>query len=262
MSDTLVSVIITTKNSSRTLEKCLISIKDQIYENIELIVVDNNSLDNTKEISKKYTDKVFNKGPERSSQRNFGVDKSKGKYVLIHDSDIYFHPNSVKECVEVVEKDKCDAVILPEISIGEGFWTKVKAFERSFYIGNDYIEAARFFDKEVFLKIGGFDENLFAGEDWDLTARLRDKGYKISRVKSLLKHDEGRLSFFGSSGKKRYYSKNFFEVYAKKNPKYFKKQMNIFDRFPPDKILIKGIRHPVLFLGMVLMKGVEYFRAR
>ncbi len=262
MDKPLVSVVITTKNSSRTLEKCLNSIKNQTYGNIELIVVDNNSTDNTKEIAKKYTEKVFNKGPERSAQRNFGVEKSKGNYILIHDSDIYFHPDSVKECVEVIEKENCDAVILPEESVGEGFWTKVKAFERSFYVGNDYIEAARFFNKEVYLKVSGYDEDLYAGEDWDLTARLRDSGYKIGRIKSFLKHDEGRLNFFGSSGKKRYYSKNFFEIYAKKHPEYFKKQMSFFNRFPLDKILEKGLRHPILFLAVVLMKGVEFFRAR
>jgi len=258
MSNPLVSVVITTKNSSRTLEKCLESIKNQNYENIELLVVDNNSTDETEEIANNYTKNVFNLGPERSAQRNFGVQRSKGKYVLVHDSDIYFHPNSVEECVEICEKEGYDAVILPEKSIGEGFWAKVKAFERSFYIGNDYIEAARFFKKEVFLKVGGYDEEMFAGEDWDLTNRLRDSGYKIGRSKSLLEHDEGRLSFFGSSKKKKYYSKNFFEVYAKKNPEYFKKQMSFFVRFPPEKILKKAFAHPVLFLSMILMKGVEY----
>jgi glycosyltransferase involved in cell wall biosynthesis len=61
MNNLLVSVIIPTYNSSRTLEKCLESIKNQSYKNIEIIVVDNNSKDNTKEIALKFTDKVFNK---------------------------------------------------------------------------------------------------------------------------------------------------------------------------------------------------------
>src|ERR1035437_7792327 len=145
MDDPLVSVIIPTKNSSRTLEACLKSIKDQSYKNIELIVVDNNSTDDTKEIAKKYTDKVFNYGPERSAQRNSGAKQAKGEYLLIHDSDIYFNVDSDKECVELSRAENCDAIILPEKSIGIGFWAKVKAFERSFYVGNDLIEAPRFF---------------------------------------------------------------------------------------------------------------------
>ena len=60
MENPLVSVIIPTYNSSRTLEKCLESIKNQTYKNIEIIVVDNNSTDNTKEIAKKFADKAIN----------------------------------------------------------------------------------------------------------------------------------------------------------------------------------------------------------
>jgi len=40
---------------------------------VEIIVVDNNSTDNTVKIAKRFTDKVYNKGPERSTQRNYGV---------------------------------------------------------------------------------------------------------------------------------------------------------------------------------------------
>jgi glycosyltransferase involved in cell wall biosynthesis len=258
MNDPLVSVIIPTKNSSRTLEACLKSIKDQSYKNIELIVVDNNSTDDTKEIAKKYTDKVFNYGPERSAQRNFGVKQAKGEYLLIHDSDIYFNIDSVKECVELSQGENCDAIILPERSIGIGFWAKVKAFERSFYMGNDYIEAPRFFKRAVYEKLGGYDENLYAGEDWDLAIRLRENGYKISRAKIFIEHDEGKMDLLGSSRKKKYYASNLFEIYAKKHPEEFKKQMNFFVRFPLNKIVKKGSRHPVLFSSMIFMKGLEY----
>lgn len=257
----LVSVIIPTKNSSRTLEKCLESIKNQTYKNIELIVVDNNSTDNTKDIANKYTDMVFNFGPERSYQRNYGVKKSNGEFSLIHDSDIYFNKNTIKECVEVIKKYNSDAIIIPEKSIGYGFWTKVKAFERSFYIGNDYIEGARFFKKDVYNKIGGYDENLYAGEDWDITIRLRQNNYKISRVINLIEHDEGEINLFGSSKKKKYYAPNLFDIYSKKHPKEFKKQMNFFVRFPINKLFINFIKHPILTICMFLMKSIELFNS-
>ena len=83
MKKPLLSVIVPTKNSERFLERCLKSIKSQTYKNLEIIVVDNNSNDKTKEIAEKYTKLVFNKGPERSAQRNFGVLKSKGEFVLL-----------------------------------------------------------------------------------------------------------------------------------------------------------------------------------
>lgn len=257
MNNPLVSVIIPTRNSSRTIERCLQSIKDQSYPNIEIIVVDNDSSDSTKDIAFKFTDKVFNFGPERSYQRNFGVKQASGEYILIHDSDIYFNIDSIKESVEIFERENCDAIILPEKSIGIGFWAKVKAFERSFYIGNDYIEAARFFKKDVYESVGGYDENMYAGEDWDLTIRLREGGYKILRAKIFVEHDEGVVNFFGSAKKKKYYANNLFNVYAKKHPDYFKVQMDFFSRFPIKKLLKEFLKHPILTFCMFLMKGAE-----
>ena len=63
----LVSVIITTKNEEKHIENLLQSIKRQTYKNIEIILVDNYSTDRTREIARKYTDKIYLKGPERSS---------------------------------------------------------------------------------------------------------------------------------------------------------------------------------------------------
>jgi len=59
--------------------------KKQTYKNLEIIIVDNNSSDITKDVARKYTKFVFNKGPERSSQINFGVGIAKGKYVYYTD---------------------------------------------------------------------------------------------------------------------------------------------------------------------------------
>jgi len=257
-----VSVIISTKNSQRTLDACLKSIKNQTYENIELIVVDNNSTDNTEKIARKYADKFFVKGPERSAQRNFGARESIGDYLLIHDSDIYFPKGVVEECVKVIESNNADALIMPEESIGEGFWAKVKKFEKSFYVSKDLIEAPRFFRREVYDNVGGYDEGMTGGEDWDLGIRLKKNGYKIARTNIFLQHDEGRVNVLRSSFKKMYYAKDLFENYSKKNPEEFKKQTSFFYRFSIGKIFEKGLWHPILFFGLVIMKTTEYITSR
>jgi GT2 family glycosyltransferase len=151
---------------------------------------------------------------------------------------------------------------LPERSIGLGFWTKVKAFERSFYVGNDYIEAARFFSKAKFLAIGGYDEALYAGEDWDLSIRLREHNAQIARAQFFIEHDEGRMSLLGSSRKKRYYAENFFGIYAKKHPAEFKQQMKFLVRFPLNKVIKQGLRHPILLSSMIFMKGLEFYNSQ
>ena len=69
----VVSVIVTTRNEEHNIANCLESIKVQNYpqDKIEIIVVDNNSLDKTKEIALKYTNKIYNFGPERLSPEKF-----------------------------------------------------------------------------------------------------------------------------------------------------------------------------------------------
>lgn len=254
----LVSVIITTKDSERFIGSCLKTIKNQSYSNIEIIVVDNFSNDKTKDITLKYTKNFFEKGPERSAQRNFGAEKAKGKYLLIVDSDMELSENVVKECVKEIESgNEVKEIIIPEISFGDSFWAKCKALERSCYAGDDTIEAARFFDKETFLDFEGYDEQITGPEDWDLSQRIGKK-YKISRIKSPIRHNEADLSLIKSTRKKYYYSHKFLE-YAKKHPKIAKKQINLIFRpafFRNWKRLIKDPIHTLGFLFMKLCESI------
>ncbi|MCK4821547.1 glycosyltransferase, partial [bacterium] len=111
-----VSVIITTKNEEKHIENCLQAIKRQSYppEKIEIIVVDNKSTDATKEIAGQFTKNVYDFGPERSAQRNFGVSKSAGKYILYLDADMILSDNVIFECVEKCEKENLIALYIPE----------------------------------------------------------------------------------------------------------------------------------------------------
>ena len=144
----LVSVVITTKNEEKNIENCLISIKEQTYKNIEIIVVDNNSSDKTKDLSLQYTEKVYNKGPERSAQRNFGmIDKSNGEYVMFVDADMMLGPYLVEDCVGSMQHSPDIALHIPEIVLGNNYFSKVRRFERRFYDGT-VIDGARFFIKK------------------------------------------------------------------------------------------------------------------
>ena len=82
----LVSIIILNYNAGDLLLDCVDSIKKSHYDNFEIILVDNNSSDNTVETAKKYHIKVFNFGPERSAQRNFGAKKALGRYLFFLDA--------------------------------------------------------------------------------------------------------------------------------------------------------------------------------
>ncbi len=84
----LVSIVITTKNEEAVLGTLLKSIKDQTYPNIETILVDNYSTDDTVKIANKYNLAIYEFGPERSAQRNFGAKKSTGDFLFSLDADI------------------------------------------------------------------------------------------------------------------------------------------------------------------------------
>ncbi len=174
----LVSVVITTKNEETNIENCLRSIYAQNYpkEYFEVIVVDNQSSDRTKEIAQKFTPLVFDKGSERSEQRNFGIFSiAQGEYSLFLDADMILAPNLIQGCVQQIQKSKNIALHIPEIILGKSFWSQVRRFERKFYNGT-VVDGARFFRVEEFKAIGGFDETLSGPEDWDLDKKFKQRG--------------------------------------------------------------------------------------
>ena len=178
MNRPLVSVVVTTKNEEKHIGNCLQSIKLQTYpqDKIEIVVVDNNSTDRTKEVARQYTDKVFNKGPERSAQRNFGmIEKSQGKYVLFLDADMVLSPTVIERSVAKLESSNLLALYIPEIVLGNSFWSRVRRFERSFYDGT-IVDCVRIIRKDIFEKVGGFDLQMTGQEDWDLDKKIRQVG--------------------------------------------------------------------------------------
>ena len=254
----LISVVIPTHHCKRTIERCLVSIKEQKYSNVEIIVVDsiNYTVDEKyKKIIKKYA-RYFQDGPERSIQRNRGIKEAKGEYILIIDQDMYLTPEVIKECYECLKGNI--ALTIPEISIGSGFWTECVAFERyiSIFLEEGMNECCRFFRKKDALVIGGYDATIVGVEDSDFHYRMKIKG-PIGKIKNYLYHDEGRTSFFGRIKKKYYYSKAF-RKYLKRYP-----DIAVAQFFPIKKAYIKHfdllVRHPLLTAGLVLLRSGEVF---
>lgn len=257
MKQPLTSVIVTTKNNHKTIEKCLSSIVQQTYPAIELIIVDNNSTDDTKQIAERHTKHIYNKGPERSAQRNFAVERATGKYIFIVDSDMELEPDVIEACVMKIQDDpRVTAVIIPEESFGEGFWAKCKALERSYYVGVDWIEYPRFMAKDTFLATGGYDETIEGAEDWEFTQRLRKRG-PFGRVASFIHHNEGRLKLRTLIRKRLYYYGQGFtrESQGNRLSSGYRLILHFYALYfsKPWKI----IRHPILWSGMITMRTAE-----
>ena len=265
----LVSITITTKNEERNIANCLKSIKQQTYPQkfIEIIVIDNNSIDKTKQLAKKYTKKVFNKGPERSVQRNFGmIEKSKGKYLMFLDADMTLSKTTINKAVSELENTDLGALYIHEIILGDSFFSKVRNFERSFYNGT-VIDCVRFIKKGIFRKVGGFDPSLTGPEDWDLDKKIRKIAKTAVLDNAVIYHNEGRFELKNYLSKKSYYSKSFDKYIKKwgKSDANIKKQFSPFYRyfivFTEHGKWKKLILHPFLSLGIIYLRflvGVVY----
>ncbi|MEM7815331.1 MAG: glycosyltransferase family 2 protein [Candidatus Aenigmatarchaeota archaeon] len=99
----LVSVTIPTRNSGATLEKCLESVRKQTYKKMEIIVVDSYSTDNTQQIAKRYGANFLSYNGKLLGARKLGAVKSKGKYVLLLDSDQILRPDAIERSVKMME---------------------------------------------------------------------------------------------------------------------------------------------------------------
>ncbi|MDP2943906.1 MAG: glycosyltransferase [Candidatus Omnitrophota bacterium] len=265
-----VSVIITTKNEEKNIASCLESIKTQNYpqDKIEIIVVDNNSIDRTKEIALKYTDKVYNYGPERSAQRNYGVRQASRKYILYLDADMTLSQDLIDECVEKCEKFGYIALYIPERIIGNGFWIKVRDFERSFYNAT-IIDCVRFVRRDKFLEVGGFDEDLTGPEDWDFDRRIK-RIREVGFINSPIFHNEEGFNLRRYVNRKVYYARSFNKYIQKwgRDDPIIKKQLGLWYRFfgvfCEDAKWMKLLRHPLLTLDMYFLRfwvGIKYLQS-
>lgn len=264
----MVSIVITTKNAEEFIADCIKSIINSNYiakgGKIEIIVVDNHSTDKTVEIANSLGAKTFIKGPERSAQRNYGVEKSDGGIIGVLDTDMTLSENVISECVEIFEHNKkIKALYIPEKIFGNGFFNKVRNFERSFYNATA-IDGVRFFRKEDFLKIGGYDISLNGTEDWDLDRRIKNIG-EVSIIKSPLFHHENH-TLKKYIIKKSYYASNFDNYFKKWGfDDITKKQFGLYYRYI-GAFIEKGkwkklLRHPILAFSMyflLFLKGLVY----
>lgn len=255
-----VSVIITTKNEEAVIGRLIQSIKNQTYKTKEIILVDNNSDDRTVNIAKRMGAKVVNRGPERSAQRNFGAEVAKGQYLLFLDADMELSKNVIKECIKKCPLNtNLGGIAIPEKSKASNFWGKVKGFERSIYNdkGDPVTDAARFFPKRVFMKAGGYDEEITGPEDWDLPEVIKNLGLSIIRINSPIYHYERISNPFDLAKKKFYYAKSAYNYLEKHHISAISPKTIYFLRPIFYKNWRKVLLNPQLSIPMFLMLSAE-----
>jgi len=195
------SVIIPAYNEEKLIERTLSSIKNQDYRgDLELIVVDNNSIDNTSKIAKKYADKVLFYGTKQgaSAARNYGARTSQGDYIAFLDADSSLSENALTEAINSLSKGFVGGttrIIPPE--------DKLKAKIQTFILNKWAKYLAPIYtpyiytNNENFQKSGGWDENIEFGEEIRFLRELSKFGKIAFNESSFVETSPRRYKKFG-----------------------------------------------------------------
>lgn len=110
-----ISIIVPIYNASKYLKKCLDSLVNQTKKELEFILINDGSTDDSESIIKSYNDsriKYFKRSNHGIGKtRNFGINKAVGKYIMFLDSDDYLEENACEELYKKIEKEKLDVVV-------------------------------------------------------------------------------------------------------------------------------------------------------
>ena len=224
----LVSVIIVTRNRPQYLKECLRYLKEQDYDNFEIIIVDSSTNQESKKIIDNYPEvkyvRFFN-GRNMAVSRNIGINKAEGEIIAFIDDDCYVEDGWLEEIVRGFSNDKIGGVGGRVIDEYRSMYTDdiskvgriypngmLSGFldynaERPIFV--DYMPGGNMgVRKEILIELGGFDPIFQEWDDVDISMRIKNIGYHLlSNPKARLQHKIAKREFIDRS------RKNFWSQY-------------------------------------------------
>ncbi len=197
----LVSVIIVTKNHSKYLKKCLQSLLNQTYKNIEIVVIDHDSADNTAEIVGSFkTNKIkyvlYKKNNGIADVRNFGIKNAQGEYIFFTDADCIAIPTWIEEGIHFFLKENVAGVEGKTIAENQNFGAAYHFVEN--YSGGQYQTCNMGYKRKILVELGMFSEKYkTAYEDIDLALRVKKKYLIKFNPNMLIFHQLVKWTFWG-----------------------------------------------------------------
>lgn len=201
----MVSVIIPTYNRARYIREAVDSVLAQTYNNTEIIVVDDGSTDNTKEILNHYGSKIryiYQKNSGPSASRNKGIKQSNGEVIAFLDSDDIWLPEKLELQVKLIQQSQNIGLVSGGIYMADASgkiisdpiikrnYENRRSFIRELMVHNIVTGggSTALIKKKCFDELGLFNEDLWIGEDWNMWLRIA-KQYEVKFVeKPLVKY--------------------------------------------------------------------------
>ncbi len=201
-----ISVVIPTFNASKHILSSINSIVKQGHDDLEIIVVDDGSTDNTREVidsllSKNNLNYFYKENGGAASARNYGIIKARGKYIGFLDADDTYLPGMISQCIETLDKEDYDLVSVDNYMVYyEGdveVRREVQAYEWiekpadelfCMFLDGGAIGGVHkaFFRKDLFDRVGFLDTSLPVYEDLDLWVRIAMYGLKWGHIRQPL----------------------------------------------------------------------------
>lgn len=222
------SVIVPVYNTEKYLKRCLQSIINQTLKEIEIIVVNDGSLDNSVELIREFQEKdsrikLINKeNGGLSSARNAGIKKAQGKYLINIDSDDWIEQNYFEDMYLKAENDKLDIVVsdifwdydngrvkyISDLKLSEDSTIDNEEYLELFFKGNIYPAVWNKMYKTDLYKCNNIlhPEGISLGEDFATTPCLALKAKKIGKInKAYVHYIQNNNSLTNSNPTKKIY---------------------------------------------------------
>lgn len=192
MNKNSVSVIIPTYNRAHLIKRSIMSVLNQSYSDLELIIVDDGSTDNTETVIKTIEDKrvIYIKQTNQGAcaARNNGIAHARGEFIAFQDSDDVWHENKLEQQFETIQKTGADVVFCKMAIDGDKKNVLPNGFREGFLDDDELplgVSTQTLFAYSKIFREEKFDENIPRLQDFELLLRIQRK-YKVYCMENIL----------------------------------------------------------------------------